>query len=184
MTLSDRPNLVQRRAALSEGRRVSGCQGSLCRGHHREAHRCGDQAAWWKGAGVDPTITAHALWLETHPLLTIPAAATPFSKTARGPSAKGARIAKRTQLSRFTLPTQCPRHCWIGSHAPAVASGDTRPDHSLARRHRDNELSTRSRACVAALKVASRRTLARPRTQDALVTDDGHIAPAACRHTR
>ncbi len=40
----------------------------LCRGHHREAHRCGDEAAWWKNAGVDPTITARALWLGTHPL--------------------------------------------------------------------------------------------------------------------
>jgi hypothetical protein len=40
----------------------------LCRGHHREAHCCGDEAAWWKNAGVDPTITARALWLETHPL--------------------------------------------------------------------------------------------------------------------
>ncbi len=44
----------------------------LCRGHHREAHRCGDEAAWWKNAGVDPTITARALWLETHPLPAIP----------------------------------------------------------------------------------------------------------------
>ena len=40
----------------------------LCRGHHREAHRCGDEAAWWKNAGVDPTIAARALWLEVHPL--------------------------------------------------------------------------------------------------------------------
>jgi hypothetical protein len=40
----------------------------LCRGHHREAHRCGDEAAWWKNAGVDPTIVARSLWLETHPL--------------------------------------------------------------------------------------------------------------------
>ena len=40
----------------------------LCRGHHREAHRCGNEAAWWKNAGVDPTITARALWLDTHPL--------------------------------------------------------------------------------------------------------------------
>ena len=44
----------------------------LCRGHHREAHRSGDEAAWWKNAGIDPTITARALWLETHPLPTIP----------------------------------------------------------------------------------------------------------------
>jgi hypothetical protein len=40
----------------------------LCRGHHREAHRSGNEAAWWKNAGIDPTITARALWLETHPL--------------------------------------------------------------------------------------------------------------------
>jgi hypothetical protein len=42
----------------------------LCRGHHREVHRCGDEAAWWQKAGVDPTVAARALWLETHPLST------------------------------------------------------------------------------------------------------------------
>jgi hypothetical protein len=40
----------------------------LCRGHHREVHRCGDEAAWWKKTGIDPTVTARALWLQTHPL--------------------------------------------------------------------------------------------------------------------
>ncbi len=40
----------------------------LCRGHHRELHRSGDEATWWKKAGIDPTLTARALWLETHPL--------------------------------------------------------------------------------------------------------------------
>ena len=39
----------------------------LCRGHHREAHRCGDEAAWWQAAGVDPTTSARLLWLTTHP---------------------------------------------------------------------------------------------------------------------
>jgi hypothetical protein len=43
----------------------------LCRGHHREVHRSGDETAWWKKAGIDPTVTARALWLETHPLPTI-----------------------------------------------------------------------------------------------------------------
>jgi hypothetical protein len=42
----------------------------LCRGHHREVHRCGDEAAWWRKAGLDPTVAARALWLETHPLPT------------------------------------------------------------------------------------------------------------------
>jgi hypothetical protein len=41
----------------------------LCRGHHREIHRCGDEAAWWRKAGIDPTITARSLWLKTHPLV-------------------------------------------------------------------------------------------------------------------
>jgi hypothetical protein len=40
----------------------------LCRGHHREVHHCGDEAAWWQKAGIDPTVTARALWLETRPL--------------------------------------------------------------------------------------------------------------------
>jgi len=40
----------------------------LCRGHHREIHRCGDEAAWWSKAGIDPTVIARLLWLKTHPL--------------------------------------------------------------------------------------------------------------------
>jgi hypothetical protein len=40
----------------------------LCRGHHREIHRCGDGAGWWKKVGVDPIVPARALWLESHPL--------------------------------------------------------------------------------------------------------------------
>jgi len=44
----------------------------LCRGHHREVHRCGDEAAWWWKVGVDPTVVARALWLESHPLPTDP----------------------------------------------------------------------------------------------------------------
>jgi ERF superfamily len=43
----------------------------LCRGHHREVHRSGDEAVWWTKAGIDPTVTARSLWLETHPLPTI-----------------------------------------------------------------------------------------------------------------
>ena len=46
----------------------------LCRGHHREAHRCGDEAAWWEKIGIDPTAAARALWLKTHPLPTASAA--------------------------------------------------------------------------------------------------------------
>jgi hypothetical protein len=38
----------------------------LCRGHHREVHHYGDEAAWWDKTGIDPTATARALWLKTH----------------------------------------------------------------------------------------------------------------------
>ena len=40
----------------------------LCRGHHRDVHRCGIEADWWVKVGIDPTDTARALWLLTHPL--------------------------------------------------------------------------------------------------------------------
>jgi hypothetical protein len=40
----------------------------LCRGHHRELHRCGDEVTWWVGKKIYPTAIARALWLETHPL--------------------------------------------------------------------------------------------------------------------
>ena len=60
----------------------------LCRGHHRELHRCGDEAAWWQRAGIDPTVTARKLWLETHPL-----------PAARAETAKGQKT-KSTEISR------------------------------------------------------------------------------------
>jgi hypothetical protein len=43
----------------------------LCRGHHREVHRCGDEAAWWDKTGMDPTAAARMLWLKTHPLTSV-----------------------------------------------------------------------------------------------------------------
>ncbi len=55
----------------------------LCRGHHREVHRCGDEAAWWQKAGVDPAAAARTLWLQTHPPLTRPAKRTPEDARTR-----------------------------------------------------------------------------------------------------
>jgi hypothetical protein len=39
----------------------------LCRAHHREVHRCGDEAAWWTKTNIDSIASARALWLNTHP---------------------------------------------------------------------------------------------------------------------
>jgi hypothetical protein len=51
------------------GRRVSDeFTVPLCRGHHRELHRHGDEAGWWQKLGLDPNRAARALWLKTHPL--------------------------------------------------------------------------------------------------------------------
>jgi hypothetical protein len=40
----------------------------LCRTHHREVHRHGDERAWWQNTDIDPLTAARALWLKTHPL--------------------------------------------------------------------------------------------------------------------
>ena len=40
----------------------------LCRAHHREIHRCGNEGSWWRNTKIDPLAAARALWLETHPL--------------------------------------------------------------------------------------------------------------------
>jgi hypothetical protein len=81
----------------------------LCRGHHREAHRSGDESGWWKNAGVDPTTTARSLWLESHPLPT-----NPVTEDTDRPSQTGVgsgdrnssgdrRVSKRS-LNRETKP--------------------------------------------------------------------------------
>jgi hypothetical protein len=40
----------------------------LCRGHHREVHRCGDEPVWWLKVRINPMARARELWLTTHPL--------------------------------------------------------------------------------------------------------------------
>jgi hypothetical protein len=37
----------------------------LCRLHHRELHRSGNEARWWKSAGLDPLKIARSLWKKT-----------------------------------------------------------------------------------------------------------------------
>jgi len=39
----------------------------ICRTHHRELHRYGDEASWWSGVGVDPVAVALGLWRRSHP---------------------------------------------------------------------------------------------------------------------
>ncbi|THD68529.1 MAG: DUF968 domain-containing protein [Bradyrhizobium sp.] len=37
----------------------------VCRMHHRELHRHGDEASWWKAIDIDPLPVALALWEHT-----------------------------------------------------------------------------------------------------------------------
>jgi len=51
----------------------------VCRTHHREIHRFGDEQAWWRRNGLDPLRTAAALWRTSHPL---PIATNPLGSAA------------------------------------------------------------------------------------------------------
>jgi len=59
----------------------------LCRVHHRELHRCGNEGAWWRKTGIDPLAAARALWLETHPLPRAGAVATSNEATGENHAA-------------------------------------------------------------------------------------------------
>ena len=74
----------------------------LCRGHHREVHRCGDEAAWWEKAGIDPSAAARALWLKTHPVPTRPGMGGMEGErvqAAAGPAVGGAAAAAPLSLT-------------------------------------------------------------------------------------
>jgi hypothetical protein len=45
----------------------------LCRTHHRDLHRRGDERTWWQQLNIHPLLTASALWAQTHPTLADPA---------------------------------------------------------------------------------------------------------------
>src|SRR6516225_5004844 len=40
----------------------------ICRLHHRELHRRGNERAWWQKQGIDPLAMAATFWRRTHPV--------------------------------------------------------------------------------------------------------------------
>ncbi|MGO9682082.1 MAG: ERF family protein [Beijerinckiaceae bacterium] len=54
----------------------------LCRGHHREVHRSGDEPSWWSKAGIDPIGAARTFWTQTRPLRSLAEAPNPDQSTA------------------------------------------------------------------------------------------------------
>ena len=64
----------------------------VCRLHHRELHRRGNEHAWWQSQGIEPLGIAAALWANTH-------AAEPAASDHPGRSAD--RIQRKNQRTGF-----------------------------------------------------------------------------------
>jgi hypothetical protein len=67
----------------------------LCRGHHRELHRRGDEEAWWDQLGIDVLAIARTLWLESHPLRVTLRGSPSDSAAVDGSSAQAATTEQR-----------------------------------------------------------------------------------------
>jgi hypothetical protein len=79
----------------------------LCRGHHREIHRYGDEAAWWNDAGVDALGAARKLWTDTHPFR-VPTNDTSVDVETPINAVRVPRVTKRGVKCK-TKPPQKPR---------------------------------------------------------------------------
>jgi hypothetical protein len=73
----------------------------ICRVHHRELHRRGNERTWWEDQGIDPLAIAATLWERTH---AVDPAAAELASDIAGPTkfngehlTKGAGIATRHQ---------------------------------------------------------------------------------------
>jgi hypothetical protein len=61
------PHHVKFAEQRAMGRRVSDrFTVPICRLHHRELHRRGNERAWWQKHAIDPLVTAASLWAKTH----------------------------------------------------------------------------------------------------------------------
>jgi ERF superfamily len=75
----------------------------LCRGHHRELHRAGNEANWWNTKGVDAIAAARKLWTETHPVRTS-ARITGAETAIPGPALVAKTMSPRGQQSSVGAP--------------------------------------------------------------------------------
>jgi hypothetical protein len=77
----------------------------ICRLHHRELHRRGNEHAWWQSQGIDPLVIAADLWGQTHTVE--PAETTGDGSAQFNAMANGASIAGRPQIDE-TKPIFAP----------------------------------------------------------------------------
>jgi hypothetical protein len=99
------------------GRRVSDeFTVPLCRVHHRELHRQGDEAAWWGKLSIDPVPVALKLWQHTR----VNGTATPIS----GSTELGSATAKEASQQGPATATLDPG-IDAGSSACKTVDGST-----------------------------------------------------------
>jgi len=61
------PHHIKFAERVAMGRKVSDrFTVPICRLHHRELHRRGNERAWWERQGIDPMLIAATLWGKTH----------------------------------------------------------------------------------------------------------------------
>jgi hypothetical protein len=83
----------------------------LCRGHHREVHRRGDEAAWWNDIGVDALVSARNLWTQTHPIrsrdnetnITVARSITPATKKLASLERRQRGTTRKTKPNQKTI---------------------------------------------------------------------------------
>jgi hypothetical protein len=68
----------------------------VCRVHHRELHRSGDEAAWWRRLNIDPLPVALKLWQQTR---SDQAPAPPDPRTEPKPAAEGPASDRASETS-------------------------------------------------------------------------------------
>jgi hypothetical protein len=71
----------------------------ICRLHHRELHRRGNERAWWESHGIDPLPVAAKLWAKTHEFA---AAAAANIEGAQRAESNGRRLANGTSLAGWS----------------------------------------------------------------------------------
>src|SRR5262249_53511601 len=92
----------------------------LCRIHHRLVHNVGNEAAWWKDAGIDPVSAAAKLWGVTR-------------RTEAQPSAAGLESAdSATDPDRVdgAVPADHPVPVVSGQSRPRASPFKCTPDSS------------------------------------------------------
>src|SRR5262249_35365712 len=94
----------------------------LCRGHHREVHRSGNEADWWEKIGIDPTAAARVLWLKTHPLPTATGEVGPklqnkanLAASAPCPGPGGSRLTAAMPFGALDRERRLGNRCWSGT---------------------------------------------------------------------